>query len=73
VILATGTTEIEAAVVAEQPGAVHNVGPGSIQKTAVHIRGVDRVENRDDWITSEGTDEETDSSLRTRCFSPGRS
>jgi len=68
VILATGTTEIEAAVVAEQPGAAHNVGPGSIQKTAVHIRGVDRVENRDEWITSEGTDEETDASLRARCF-----
>jgi len=67
-ILATGTTEIEAAVVAEQPGAAHNVGPGSIQKTAIHIRGVDRVENRADWITSEGTDEETDASLRARCF-----
>ena len=67
-ILATGTTEIEAAIIAEQPGAAHNVGPGSIQKTAVHIRGVDRVENRDEWITSEGTDEETDASLRARCF-----
>lgn len=67
-ILAAGTTEISVAVIAEQPGAAHNVGPGSIQKTAVHIRGVDSVENRDDWITSEGTNVETDASLRARCF-----
>ena len=67
-ILAAGTSEISVAVVAEQTGAAHNVGPGSIQKTAVHIRGVDTVENRDDWITSEGTDAETDASLRARCF-----
>jgi len=67
-ILAAGTSEISVAVVAEKADAAHNVGPGSIQKTVVHIRGVDRVENRDDWITSEGADAETDSSLRARCF-----
>ena len=68
VVLVAGTSEIAASIIALSAGAAYNVGPGSIKKTAVHIRGVDGVENRSDWITSEGTDQETDESLRRRAF-----
>ena len=67
-ILESGETEIGVAVIAEQTDASHNVGPGSIKKIAVHISGVEGVENRAGWITSEGSDQETDESLRTRAF-----
>ena len=68
VVLVAGTSEIVAPIIAQSAGAEFNVGPGSIKKTVVHIRGVDSVENRSDWITSEGTDEESDESLRKRAF-----
>ena len=68
VVLVAGTSEIAAPILAQSAGASYNVGPGSIKKTVVHIRGVDSVENRSDWITSEGTDQETDESLRRRAF-----
>ncbi len=68
VVLVAGTSEIAASIIAEIAGASFNVGPDSIKKTAVHIRGVDGVENRSDWITSEGTDAESDESLRKRAF-----
>ena len=68
VVLVAGTSEITAPILAQSAGAAYNVGPGSIKKTVVHLRGVDSVENRADWITSEGTDQETDESLRRRAF-----
>ena len=68
VVLVAGTSEIAASIIAQSAGAEFNVGPGSIKKTVVHIRGVDTVENRSDWITSEGTNQESDESLRRRAF-----
>jgi len=68
VVLVAGTSEIAAPIIAQSAGAAYNVGPGSIKKTVIHLRGVDSVENRSDWITSEGTDQETDESLRKRAF-----
>ena len=68
VVLVAGTSEIAAPIIAQSAGADFNVGPGSIKKTVVHIRGVDAVENRTEWITSEGTDTESDESLRKRAF-----
>ena len=68
VVLVAGTSEIAAPIIAQSAGAAYNVGPGSIKKTVIHLRGVDSVENRSDWITSEGTDLETDESLRRRAF-----
>ena len=66
VILAADTTEVTAPVEAEFAGAEYNVGTLTINLLISSIDGVDGVENRDGWLTSEGTDIETDTELRER-------
>lgn len=56
-------------VEAEQPGLAYNVPTGKIVVSMIHLAGVDRVSNEKGWLLEEGTDEETDESLRERCTS----
>lgn len=51
---------------AEEYGAQGNVTLGQITEIVTTIPGVDEVENREDWLTSEGADEENDSQLQSR-------
>jgi uncharacterized phage protein gp47/JayE len=53
-------------VEAEFAGAKYNVGAGQINQLVTVIPGVDYVTNAADWITREGTDDETDDELRAR-------
>lgn len=53
-------------VEAEFAGAMYNVGTGMITELLTHIGGITQVRNDDGWITREGTDEESDESLRER-------
>ena len=55
-------------VQAEEHGEAYNVEPGKIVHSMVHIDGLDRVSNEIGWITTEGTEEESLDSLRTRCI-----
>lgn len=66
VVLADGTSEVAAAVTAEFEGAAYNVGQGTIVSMVSVVAGVEAVENRSDWITTEGADQETDQDLRER-------
>jgi uncharacterized phage protein gp47/JayE len=68
IILPALHTEILVPVKAEHPGTGYNVGADAIKKLTVYVSGIDYVRNQSDWITSEGTDEETDDELRRRCF-----
>ena len=68
VILADGETEIEAAVEAEEYGRASNVAAGQITQITTTIPGVHEVTNTAEWLTSEGMDIETDSSLQQRYF-----
>ena len=61
----TGIVMVEA----EQPGITYNVPEGKIVVSMIHLAGVDRVSNEKGWLLEEGTDEETDESLRERCTS----
>lgn len=51
---------------AESPGAEYNVPSGQIVKSLIHIEGIETITNAEDWIISEGSDEETDESLKQR-------
>ena len=51
---------------AEQPGTLHNVGPGRIQQLVTVLAFVERVTNQDDSLTVAGVDQETDQLLRER-------
>lgn len=72
VVLASGTTSVEAAVTASWPsesetnGSAWNVAPGAIKAMKTYITGVDAVTNAADWITTAGSDEESDAALRRR-------
>ncbi len=65
-VLIDGQAEIFVQIEAEEPGAKYNVGKGMINTLTTYISGIDEVYNPADWLTEEGTDEETDESLRNR-------
>ena len=67
-ILIGGHTSVSVPVIAENGGSAYNVGPGSITRMKTFIAGVDSVTNPENWMTVVGSDEETDTALRQRCF-----
>ncbi|SKC68071.1 baseplate J/gp47 family protein [Maledivibacter halophilus] len=54
-------------VKAEFPGSIYNVSSGMIKYSVQHIPGIDYITNEINWLIKEGTDEESDDSLRKRC------
>ena len=60
--------EVSVPVLAEFLGAGYNVGADSIRELTVHIPGITFVRNTADWIISEGSDIESDETLRQRAF-----
>lgn len=66
VVLLAGAVEVAVAVEAEEYGQGANATAGQISEIATVIDGVDGVENRADWLRSEGADIENDDSLRLR-------
>ena len=65
-VLEDGNTEISVPVTALQVGTSSNVTAGQITEITTYIPGIDSVYNGPGWLTSEGTDIETDESLRER-------
>jgi len=66
VVLADGLAEVAVQVEAEEYGQGANVTVSQISEIVTVINGVDAVENRADWLTTEGADEELDDALRAR-------
>lgn len=66
VVLLDGETEIAALVIAEEYGQGGNVTTGQICEIVTTIDGIDAVENRADWLITEGTDAELDPPLFER-------
>jgi len=64
--LAAGELEVAVTVEASAEGVAWNVAVGAISEFGQTTPGFDYVENREDWITSEGADEESDDRLRAR-------
>lgn len=67
VIMEKTETSVKVPVIAELPGAIYNVPTGAIKYPMEHVPGIDEFVNEDGWISKEGTDNETDDSLRERC------
>ncbi len=65
-VMLSTETSIEILVEAEEPGSIYNVPSGQITKSLIHIEGVETITNNVNWITKEGSDEESDESLRQR-------
>jgi uncharacterized phage protein gp47/JayE len=63
-----GESEFEINVKAEFAGAKYNLGSGYITTLVTHIPGIKEIVNLDSWITQEGTEEESDESLRERYY-----
>ena len=54
------------AVQAEATGSAYNLGPGYYSILPKPVPGIASVTNADDWLTTEGADEESDEALRLR-------
>ncbi|MBW2599332.1 MAG: baseplate J/gp47 family protein [Deltaproteobacteria bacterium] len=67
-VLPDGSSEVAVSVEAEEYGRKSNVSSGMITEISTVIPGIDSVENRSGWLTSEGFDREGDDSLRERYF-----
>lgn len=65
--LADGTLSALVPVVGEKTGADYNLGAGYYSVLPEAITGIESVTNESDWITTEGSDEESDEALRLRC------
>jgi len=65
-VLPDGATQVDVPVVAEEYGRSANVVAGSITEITTVVPGITAVTNPEDWLTSEGADEETDSALQKR-------
>lgn len=66
VILPDGQATVEVPVQAEDYGQAANVTTGQISEIVTNIPGVTAVTNAEDWLTSEGADEEIDAALQER-------
>ncbi|WP_027364027.1 baseplate J/gp47 family protein [Desulfotruncus alcoholivorax] len=65
-VLTEGSLRVDVEVTAEFAGSIYNVGEGMINKLLTNVPGVDYVTNSESWVTREGTDTESDDSLRQR-------
>jgi uncharacterized phage protein gp47/JayE len=68
VVIPEGVVIMDVPVAAELVGASYNVAGGTITSLVTPVPGVVSVVNDEDWLTSEGTDQETDDALRTRAM-----
>ncbi|HEO9045963.1 TPA: baseplate J/gp47 family protein [Enterobacter kobei] len=53
-------------VIATEPGSDYNLAPGYFRILPVAVDGIASVQNNEDWISSPGTDTESDDELRDR-------
>ena len=64
--LQKGALSADVLVEAELEGARYNVPEGQITRSLTYLDGVDTITNGEGWISREGSDTETDESLRLR-------
>lgn len=65
-VLQKGALSADVLVEAELEGARYNVPQGQITRSLTYLDGVDTITNGEGWISREGSDTETDESLRLR-------
>jgi uncharacterized phage protein gp47/JayE len=67
VVMEMDELKVYVPVTAELPGTHYNLSQNMIKYSVQHISGIDTITNENDWMAKEGTDRESDSSLRRRC------
>ena len=67
-VLQKGAQSVQVPVEAELEGSRYNVPEGQITQSLIYLDGVDTITNAGGWIIREGSDTETDESLRLRCL-----
>lgn len=65
-VLQRDAESVQILIEAEKEGSNYNVPEGQISKCLVYLNGIDKIENQEKWIVKEGSDTETDDSLRAR-------
>ena len=65
-VLQRDARSVQLLIEAEKEGSNYNVPEGQISKCLVYLNGIDKIENQEKWIVKEGSDTETDDSLRAR-------
>lgn len=65
-VLQRDAESVQVPIEAEKEGSNYNVPKGQISRCLVFLDGISDIRNQDGWIVKEGSDEETDESLRTR-------
>lgn len=65
-ILPDGQTSVLVPIISEEYGSKNNLASGQIVEMTTFVEGIDGVTNTSSWLTKEGTDVETDDSLRAR-------
>ena len=66
-LIPDGEASAAVPVEAERPGSAYNLGAGYLDILVSHVDGIVGIANEEDWIVSEGSDEEDDETLRRRC------
>lgn len=66
-IMESNVLRISIPIKAEFAGASYNVAANMIKYPLQHISGIDGFVNEEGWLTTEGTDQEEDETLRERC------
>lgn len=65
-ILPAKETVSRVLIEAEDYGSAYHVAAGGINRSLVHIEGIDTITNEDDWLFQEAADEESDIALQER-------
>lgn len=65
-VIAADVLNAQVPVVAEAAGSAYNLAPGYYKILPVAIAGIASAENAEDWLTTPGTEQETDDELRDR-------
>ncbi|MDE6232844.1 MAG: baseplate J/gp47 family protein [Lachnospiraceae bacterium] len=65
-VIAAGAASGKVLVEAEESGALYNISSGKITVSMIHLDGVERVTNEDDWLYLEGSDLEDIENFRER-------
>ncbi|EBG8827201.1 hypothetical protein FJQ28_16080 [Salmonella enterica] len=67
VIIPAGTAQAQVSATATDSGTAFNLAPGYYQILPEAVDGIAAVRNDDNWLTTPGSDQESDDELKDRC------
>ncbi|HAG4159534.1 TPA: hypothetical protein G8445_004968 [Salmonella enterica] len=67
VVISAGTAQAQVSATATDSGTAFNLAPGYYQILPEAVDGIAAVRNDDNWLTTPGSDQESDDELKDRC------